>query len=122
MLLSIENIHSIVCSVYNIPEWSLYKKTNKREIVLPRQVIMKLAKDLTQLTLEGIAVHFHFKDHTNVIHGIQTIDNLIESDSKFKYMYMYIVDKINYETAIPDLEKEIDNDLEYYLNLCEQPK
>ena len=56
------------------------KKRNK-EIVVPRQIAMYLARELTQDSLPQIGRAFGGKDHTTVMHSTEKIDNAIENDA-----------------------------------------
>ena len=51
----------------------LKEKSNRKEIVLPRQVAMFLVKELTQASLPEIGRAFGGKHHTTVIHSINKI-------------------------------------------------
>jgi chromosomal replication initiator protein len=55
-------------------------KSRLREIVLPRQTAMYLAKELTNLSLKSIGYHFGGRDHSTVIHAIQTVNDLMDTD------------------------------------------
>ena len=52
-------------------------KSRKRELVHPRQVAMYLAKEKTDLSLKSIGYHFGGRDHSTVIHAVQTISDLV---------------------------------------------
>ena len=51
-----------------------------RSVLLPRQVAMTLARDLTGLPLANIGKHFGGRDHTTVLHAIKKIDALLGED------------------------------------------
>jgi len=72
-----------VCQYYAIKEELLYSKTRKHEIVLCRQIVCFISRQLTSLTLKSIGGHF-YQDHTSCIHAIKTIKDLIDTDSKIK--------------------------------------
>ena len=52
----------------------LKEKSNRKEIVVPRQVAMYLVKELTQASLPEIGRAFGGKHHTTVIHSINKIE------------------------------------------------
>jgi chromosomal replication initiator protein len=76
--LNIETITRIVSEYYKVPEDALKATTRKRDIVIPRQVAMYLAKDLTQSSLKLIGDFFGGKDHTTVMHAIKTVQEQLK--------------------------------------------
>jgi chromosomal replication initiator protein len=82
--ISIEFIQKLVCDYFTIPVELVKSKTRKREIVQARQISMFYAKDLTKSSLKTIGMHFGGRDHSTVIHACQTVNDLIETDKKFK--------------------------------------
>lgn len=77
---TIDGIIDAVSEQYKIRIPDLKGKSRLREIVLPRQVAMYLAKELTNLSLKSIGYHFGGRDHSTVIHAIQTINDLMDTD------------------------------------------
>lgn len=82
--ISIEYIQKLVCDYFTIPVEHVKSKTRKREIVQARQISMYYAKDLTKSSLKTIGMHFGGRDHSTVIHACQTVNDLMETDKKFK--------------------------------------
>jgi chromosomal replication initiator protein len=82
--ISIEFIQKLVCDYFQIPVEHVKSKTRKREIVQARQISMFYAKDLTKSSLKTIGMHFGGRDHSTVIHACQTVNDLIETDKKFR--------------------------------------
>lgn len=82
--ISIEYIQKLVCDYFTIPVEQVKSKTRKREIVQARQISMFYAKDLTKSSLKTIGMHFGGRDHSTVIHACQTVNDLMETDKKFK--------------------------------------
>jgi chromosomal replication initiator protein len=58
----------------------LKQKNNSRQIVVPRQIAMYLAKQLTEASLPEIGRQFGGKHHTTVMHSISKIDELKRTD------------------------------------------
>jgi chromosomal replication initiator protein len=83
--ISIEFIQKVVCDYYNIPVDMVKSKTRKREIVQARQIAMFFAKDFTKSSLKNIGSHFGNRDHSTVIHACQTVNDLIDTDKKFRH-------------------------------------
>jgi chromosomal replication initiator protein len=82
--ISIDYIQKVVCDYFNIPLNMIGSKTRKREIVQVRQIAMYFAKQLTKASLSSIGTKIGNKDHATVLHACKTVNNLIETDKRFK--------------------------------------
>lgn len=82
--LTIDDIKQEVAAYYNQKVDLLSAKTRKHEVVLARQMSMYLAKNLTQMSLKSIGMHFGGRDHTTVLHSCQQIMNYIDTDKKIR--------------------------------------
>jgi chromosomal replication initiator protein len=58
----------------------LKQKNNSRAVVVPRQIAMYLAKQLTEASLPEIGRQFGGKHHTTVMHSIGKIDEQRRAD------------------------------------------
>ncbi len=81
--LSIEELQRIVCEYFQVPPDLVRAKTRKREAVLARQVAMYFCKQYTQHSLKTIGLHFGGRDHSTVIHAINSVENLRHTDVKY---------------------------------------
>jgi chromosomal replication initiator protein len=77
---TIDTIIEAVTEHFKVRIPDLKGKSRLREIVLPRQIAMYLAKELTNLSLKSIGYHFGGRDHSTVIHAIQTVNDLMDTD------------------------------------------
>ena len=82
--ISIDYIQKIVCDYFNIPIDLMQSKTRKREIVQARQVAMYFSKSLTKSSLATIGSLIGGKDHATVLHACKTVNNLIDTDKRFR--------------------------------------
>ena len=82
--ISIEYIQKLVCEYFEVPVELLKSQTRKREIVQARQISMYLAKSHTKSSLKSIGMHFGGRDHSTVIYACQTVEDLIDTDKKFR--------------------------------------
>ncbi len=71
--ITIESVQKAVAEKYGIKLLQLREKSNRKEIVGPRQVAMYLVKELTHASLPEIGRAFGGKHHTTVIHSINKI-------------------------------------------------
>lgn len=82
--ITIETIQEVVGEHLSIGPDLMRAKTRKREIVQARQIAMYFAKDLTKHSLKSIGNHFGGRDHSTVIHALQTVNDLMATDKSFK--------------------------------------
>lgn len=91
---SIDFIQKVVSDYFDLPIELLKSKTRKREVVQARQIAMYFSKNLTKASLANIGLHCGGKDHATVLHACRTVNNLMETDKRFRQY-------------IEDLEKRI---------------
>ncbi|MFY7829835.1 MAG: chromosomal replication initiator protein DnaA [Flectobacillus sp.] len=77
---TVDNIFDAITAHFDVTMTDLKGKSRKKEIVFPRQVAMYLMKEFTNLPLKSIGYHFGGRDHSTVIHAVQNISVLIDSD------------------------------------------
>jgi len=81
---SIDYIQKVVCDYFDIPIETMKSKTRKREIVQCRQLAMYFSKQMTKNSLAMIGKHCGNKDHATVLHACKTVNNLADTDKRFK--------------------------------------
>lgn len=77
---TIETIQRTVAEQFGMRVPELKQKNNSRQIVVPRQIAMYLAKQLTEASLPEIGRQFGGKHHTTVMHSISKIDEQRRTD------------------------------------------
>ncbi len=93
---SIDYIQKVVCDYFDLPIELLKSKTRKREVVQARQIAMYFAKSMTKSSLATIGLHCGGKDHATVLHACRTVNNLMDTDKRFKNY----VDELNKKISI----------------------
>jgi chromosomal replication initiator protein len=78
--ITIETIQRTVAEQFGMRVAELKQKNNSRQIVVPRQIAMYLAKQLTEASLPEIGRQFGGKHHTTVMHSIAKIDEQRRTD------------------------------------------
>jgi len=78
--ISIDAIQKAVAENFAMRVSELKQKNNSRAVVVPRQIAMYLAKNLTEASLPEIGRQFGGKHHTTVMHSIAKIDELRRTD------------------------------------------
>lgn len=93
--ISVENVIEVVCDFYNVSKKEVLSNTRKKEIVLPRQVIMYLLREELNLSLPSIGVKLGNKDHTTVGYACEKIEEKIKKDGDFIRNLEIIKEKLN---------------------------
>jgi chromosomal replication initiator protein len=77
---TVEGIQKIVAEHFGLRVPEIKQKNNSRSIVVPRQIAMYLAKQLTDASLPEIGRQFGGKHHTTVLHSINKIEEKRQED------------------------------------------
>ena len=72
-LITVDFIQRCVAEEFGIALHEIKTKRRNKQIVLPRQIAMYLARELTELSLPEIGNAFGGKDHTTVLHSYNKI-------------------------------------------------
>jgi chromosomal replication initiator protein len=91
---SISDIQEEVAKYYHITVNDLKGKRRVKTIVVPRQIAMYLARELTEESFPKIGNEFGGKDHSTVMHAHEKIEKLIEEDPNLKQEIEDIKDKL----------------------------
>ena len=78
--ITIEAIQRAVAEQFGMRVAELKQKNNSRAVVVPRQIAMYLAKQMTEASLPEIGRQFGGKHHTTVMHSISKIDEQRRAD------------------------------------------
>ncbi|MBS1489248.1 MAG: chromosomal replication initiator protein DnaA [Bacteroidetes bacterium] len=81
---SVDYIQKTVADYFKVETEQLKGKVKKREIVIPRQTAMYFCKRYTQLTLALIGENFGGRDHSTVIHALESVEDMMKVDANFK--------------------------------------
>jgi chromosomal replication initiator protein len=73
-----------------------FDNTRKREIVIKRQILHRLAKWYSGATLEQIGQRYGSRDHATVLHSCKVVDNLYETDRSMRWVVDQICKELNY--------------------------
>lgn len=80
---SVENILKSVATVFEVRVSDLKGTSRTKEIALPRQVAMYLAKEMINESLMMLAASFG-KTHSTILHASKTIENKIKKDESLR--------------------------------------
>jgi chromosomal replication initiator protein len=94
---TIDYLQKAVTAHYKITLEELKSKSRKREIVTARQVAMYLAKQYTNHSLKSIGQYFGGRDHSTVIHALQVVNDLLDTNPPFRTAFKDLQQKINFK-------------------------
>ena len=81
--ISIENIQKVIADSYQITVSNLKSSSRAQKYVIPRQIALYIAKELTEYTFTELGNEFGGKDHSTVMHACNKIKDMIKTDSSF---------------------------------------
>jgi len=79
--ISVAEVVKKISEYYEVEEQNIYKKTRKKEVVRPRQVIMYILREDFAISYPSIGEKIGGRDHTTVIHSCEKIKNEIKTDT-----------------------------------------
>lgn len=96
---NVDYIQKYVSNYFDVSVDLLKAKTRKREIVVARQVAMYLTKEYTSMSLKSIGTEFGNRDHSTVIHAITTVNDMMDTDTKFLTIMEDILKKVKMKAS-----------------------
>lgn len=92
--ISIANIQKVVADYYQLRVADLLSKRRTRSLARPRQMAMRLAKELTSHSLPEIGDGFGGRDHTTVMHACRQIAKLLDTDGVMREDWDKLIRKL----------------------------
>lgn len=93
-LTSLKQIVKSVCEHYDVDEKLVFQRLRRKEIALPRQIIMYLLRSELSYSYPHIGEKVGKRDHTTAIHSYEKIKKEIENNSSFQEDITLIKQKI----------------------------
>lgn len=90
-----DTLVEIVAEYYNIAIVDLKSDSRKKEITTARQLLMYIAKQHFNWTLEKIGDYFGGKDHATAIYAIKNITKKLKLDAQIQHDYRVFEDRIS---------------------------
>lgn len=84
----------MVAEYYNISIADLKSDSRKKEISTSRQLLMYLAKEYFNWTLEKIGDYFGGKDHATAIYAINNVKKKLKTNAEVQHDYRVFSDWI----------------------------
>lgn len=82
--ISIDTIIEKTADFYKVPVNNIREKNKRKEVAFCRQVAMYISKTMTNHSLKSIGLNFGGRDHSTVIHAVNTVEELIKNDENVK--------------------------------------
>ncbi|MCL6631786.1 MAG: chromosomal replication initiator protein DnaA [Alicyclobacillus herbarius] len=82
--ITVAQIQKVVGDHFGLKVDELKAKRRTKNVVLPRQLAMYLARELTELSLPRIGEEFGGRDHTTVLHACDRISQSLERDPELQ--------------------------------------
>ena len=98
--ITISDIIDVVTGHFDVRLADLQSKKRSQSITLPRQICMYLARSLTRHSLEEIGGHLGGRDHTTVMHACGKIEDMKDTDLKFKSLLTSLESQITQPAKI----------------------
>ncbi len=92
--ISIEMIQRVVADYFNITLNELRGKKRTKAIVLPRQLAMYIAREMTEFSTTELGLEFGGRDHTTVMHSCQRVESRMNSDSTLEPTVQTLIRKV----------------------------
>ncbi len=94
--ITIEAIQRMVAEHFGMRITELKQKNNSRSVVVPRQIAMFLAKQMTEASLPEIGRQFGNKHHTTVMHSIAKIEEERRRDTDLNRTLNKLQEQLNH--------------------------
>lgn len=114
---TVRRIQGIVCRHYGVTFTDLISERRQAHIVRPRMVAMYLAKKYTTRSLPQIGRKFGGRDHTTVLHSVNKIPKLMETDAELRAIVGILCEKI--EATIHSLSTPVESAGSYRESTCD---
>lgn len=85
----------VVAEHFGVKPEDIVSKKRNSEFVLPRQVVMYLCRELTNVSQINIGKILGKKDHTTVIHGVKKIEAEMQNSEEFRNKIDILIKKLN---------------------------
>ena len=99
MGMSMESMMARTCQFFEVNIEQLQSKWRKREVVEARYFFYYYAKNIESKTLVMLGNATN-RDHTTIIHGLRTMENLFETDRAYRERWVRFVEFMKPEKLI----------------------
>ena len=95
---TIRQIQDAVAQMFGLSAEGLKTENRSRDIALPRQIAIYLAKQMTDASLHEIGQEFGGRHHTTVMQSIAKVHHLRATDARLNRTIENLIEKLNRQT------------------------
>ncbi|MCR5605967.1 MAG: chromosomal replication initiator protein DnaA [Treponema sp.] len=92
--ITIDVIQKVVADHYNISLSDIKGKKRDRKVVIPRQIALYIARQLTEYSWHDLGNEFGGRDHTTAMHSYEKIESAIQTDSNLNSLIALLIRNI----------------------------
>jgi len=92
--ISIETIQKVVADHYGISVSDIKNKKRDRKFVIPRQIALYIARELTEYSFPELGNEFGGRDHTTAMHSYEKIESQLKTDSSLNSLIQLLIKNI----------------------------
>lgn len=79
--IAVETIQRVVANHYNISLSDIKSNRRSTKFVIPRQIAIYIARNLTEYSYPELGIEFGGRDHSTMMHSYEKIENATKTDS-----------------------------------------
>ncbi len=92
--ISIENIQKVVADHYAISISDIKSKKRDRKFVIPRQIALYIARQLTEYSFPELGNEFGGRDHTTAMHSYEKVEEQLKTDSSLNSTIQLLIREV----------------------------
>ena len=92
--ISIETIQKVVAEHYNISLSDIKSKKKSNKFVIPRQIAIYIARQITEYSFPELGNEFGGRDHTTAMHSYKKIEDAVKTDSSLDTTIQMLIREI----------------------------
>lgn len=81
--ITVENIQKVVGDHFGVSVSDIKSKKREKKFVLPRQIALYIARELTEYSFPELGNEFGGRDHTTAMHSYEKVESRLKIDSSF---------------------------------------
>jgi len=109
----IYNMIESICNILEVPHLRIYNRDKAAYLVDAKRISVHFIHKYTKLTLNQIASIIQLKDHSSIIHLLETCIQFYENDKIFRDKFNLVQSQLTSEFIMNKFELRLNNKLMY---------